>query len=587
MPILEIDGVGKVDVGDGFTSMAPADQDSFVNEITQAHASGVKASPGAGNTSMPDAAARGFGQGATFGWGDELAGAAAASPIPMNPAGKSQLGSIDPIDVLAGGARIGLEKLLPSVFGKGGQDAYGKERDRIRGLSEQASADRPYSYGAGQIGGSILSGAPIAGAAGGAMQGGSLLQRAAIGAATSAPLGAVQGAGEAKDIASIPKDAAIGGFVGGVAGGALPFIAQAAKRAISPIAASPERQALVDVLRKEGVDLTAGQATGSKPLQWVESSLGDLPGAGRKAAEFSERQGQQFTQAALKRMGATGPLATPDVLDTATKRIGQEFERLSANNTLKYDPQFAQDISRTISQYDRVLPSQQKQVVAAYLQDILNQPQGMPGTMYQEARSTLSRQANALTNSDPALSNTLKGFQKALDGAMDRSISPQDQAAWQTARTEWRNWKAIEKASTGAGERAAQGYISPSQLRNAVVTQNRGGYARGQGDLAELARAGEGVMRPLPQSGTAPRSNVNNMIGLLAAGGGGAAGGIPGAMLGAAAPAMVGRLLMSRPVQAYLGNQLATGPTSARAAMLEQLLAAPARDLLVSRQNDR
>jgi hypothetical protein len=36
----------------------------------------------------------------------------------------------------------------------------------------------------------------------------------------------------------------------------------------------------------------------------------------------------------------------------------------------------------------------------------------------------------------------------------------------------------------------------------------------------------------------------------------GATAGLPGAMAGIAAPAVAGRVLMSRPVQAYLGNQL-------------------------------
>src|SRR5438270_771317 len=90
-----------------------------------------------------------------------------------------------------------------------------------------------------------------------------------------------------------------------------------------------------------------------------------------------------------------------------------------------------------------------------------------------------------------------------------RSCAPPaaaDAAAWNEARGQWRNWKAIERASTGAGSATAEGYLSPSQLRTAVVGQGRGAYARGEGDLAELARAGEAVLRPLPQSGTAPRA---------------------------------------------------------------------------------
>ncbi len=46
MPILEIDGIGKVQVGDEFKSMSPADQEAFVGSIVDAHAKGIRSSLG-------------------------------------------------------------------------------------------------------------------------------------------------------------------------------------------------------------------------------------------------------------------------------------------------------------------------------------------------------------------------------------------------------------------------------------------------------------------------------------------------------------------------------------------------------------
>ena len=579
MPTLEIDGVGRIEVDNSFASMSPEAQNDFVSGIVRDVGNGMRSSDG-DTVSKTESGIRGAAQGATMGFGDEMAGSAAASPLPGSQAAtKTTLGGMGAPDVIAG--------MIARLTGRG-QDAYTKERDRVRSGNDAAAAANPISFGAGQLAGAIVGGAPIAAGAGAAMRGAPLLTRAAISAATGAPMGAIQGAGEAKDMASLPKDAAIGAGVGGGLGFVLPAIGSGFSRLISPMRISADRQPLVDALRREGVELTAGQATGSKPLQYLESALGDLPGSGRGAADFMERQGQQFTQAALKRMGATGNLATPDVIDPAVANLGQKFEQLSARNTLKFDHKFAQDIGRTMNEYDRVLPSQQKPIVDAYLQDLYSQPGGMPGAMYQETRSRLSRQSKALQNSDPALSGVLKGFQKALDGAMDRSIVPADQGAWQEARGQWKNWKAIEKAITGAGEKTAQGYISPSQLRNAVASQGRPQYARGQGDLAELARAGEGVMKPLPNSGTAPRTNINQLLSAFGAAGGYGVGNLPGAIAGAMAPAVIGRTLMSGPVQRYLTNQAAAIPASAQSAMLQQLLlAAPAREALVSRYAGR
>jgi hypothetical protein len=183
----------------------------------------------------------------------------------------------------------------------------------------------------------------------------------------------------------------------------------------------------------------------------------------------------------------------------------------------------------------------------------------MGGDQYVAMRSQLGADARAARN-DPYLQEALQGHQEALDNAFERSLqaagNPQDIAAMQEARRQYRNLMVIEKAATGAGQATAEGLISPSQLRNATVTQNRRMYARGQGDFADLARAGEAIMKPLPNSGTAPRQYMQHAMSIIGGAAGGAAGGVPGALAGVAAPAIAGRVLMSRPVQAYLGNRL-------------------------------
>jgi hypothetical protein len=171
-----------------------------------------------------------------------------------------------------------------------------------------------------------------------------------------------------------------------------------------------------------------------------------------------------------------------------------------------------------------------------------------------------------------------------MERSLFRSGNSADMQLLRTARNEYRNMMVLEKAATGAGSGAAEGLISPSQLRNAVVQQSRRAYGRGQGDFAELARAGEALLKPLPQSGTSPRHNVTHMlqtIGAIVGGGAGAAGGPGGAAMGAvaglAAPAVAGRALLSRPIQAWLGNQRLAAPANQGSAA-----ARAARNLLLS-----
>jgi len=335
-------------------------------------------------------------------------------------------------------------------------------------------------------------------------------------------------------------------------------------RAITPFPANQARQEAVDTLRREGVtSLTAGEKTGSEPLRYMEDISGHLPLGGNRAREVQAEGQQQFTEAAMRRAGA-GPNATPEILAANQARLGHAFEDLSARNNLVPDNHFINDIVDAAANYRRVPDSQQRQMVQGYIDDIIGHVNNgsMPGPQYQEMRSRLSRQATSLAQSDPTLSESLRDMRNALDSAMARSMTPEDQQAWQRARREYAAQKLIEKAASRAGEATLEGQITPPNLRNAIPKAG-GGYARGEGQFNELARAGAQVMSPLPNSGTAQRLNAFDLLDL-----GKALLKVPGGV--------VARGIQSAPGQAYLSNQLMNGalPNSpaARTALIAELI---------------
>lgn len=365
---------------------------------------------------------------------------------------------------------------------------------------------------------------------------------------------------------------------GALVGGQLPT---AAMKTVTPVARDATRAAQVATLQREGVkDLTAGQITGSKPLRWAESVTQDTPLAGGRAARMMDSQAEQFTAATLRRAGVNANRATPDVIDGAYTNLGKQFEDLAARNVLKTDRGLLKELRAAWDDYSYVTPeSQRAPVVQKILTDVwgpLSTQGTLPGPAYQALRSQLEKMSRSSRMSNPELSQALGNIRNALDDAMGRSVSPKDAAQWKTIRGQYKNLVAIEKAATGAGENAALGLISPSSLRNAVKQQNQRSYARGKGDLSELARAGEAIMKPLPQSGTAPRAAAMNSLNLLAGLAGHGAAGIPGAVAGLAVPGMAGRALMSRPVQNYLTNQRMAAPIATyEANQLNALMRAP------------
>ena len=72
----------------------------------------------------------------------------------------------------------------------------------------------------------------------------------------------------------------------------------AASRVVSPIrtVTPPGRQQLVENLQNEGVPLTAGEQTGSKPLLKTEQMLGQAPGSAGPIANDVQAQQQAINQ---------------------------------------------------------------------------------------------------------------------------------------------------------------------------------------------------------------------------------------------------------------------------------------------------
>jgi hypothetical protein len=348
-------------------------------------------------------------------------------------------------------------------------------------------------------------------------------------------------------------------MAGALAGGRVANAgATTAQRAVTPLPSTPQQQAAVRTLENEGVTaLTAGQRTGRKPLQWIESTLRDIPLANRGVERMVRDQENQFTRATLRRIGVNADRAEPHVMARAYQDIGNTFNQLAARNAITPSRHFNRRLQQIGDQYRAVtaepmrVPLVEQTITALRSPNVLQNGQ-IPGRLFQNMRSDLSREANRLRASDPPAGRAVSEIMDTLDNAMEASIRLNNRAdlgAWRNVRRQYRNYLAIEDAATRAGSSAAEGIITPSALRSAVARQGKRAYSHGRGDLTPLARAGELVMKPLPQSGTTPRAIAAGLLG-----GTGLAN-----PMAALAPIATGNLLMSGPVQRYFANQAAGG----------------------------
>lgn len=375
---------------------------------------------------------------------------------------------------------------------------------------------------------------------------------------TVAPAVGSEAAGQATEGTGWETAARIGGAL---AGGLAPdLLTKGLTKLISPNAgADPERLKLASVLDDFGVPISAGQRVGNEALRRKEG----LTGAGQRLV--GEQQ-EAFTAAALKTAGINAKRATPEVLDEAAQRIGAVFDDVTRGLDVVPDSAAITKLSGAVNEYKSLAPTgNQAPLVSQVLKETTKFFRGgnpVPASTVNTWRSGLSKlttSADAATREAARLA--LEAVDDMLEGAMKSAGKADDVARLATARSEWRNFLAIQKAAVREGD----GLLSPARLRAAVIRQGESAYARGKrGDLGALSRAGGEVMDTLPNSGTP--AGIRAMIpggslpaamgaGLMSPMGPMAAAG--GALAGMMIPGITGAARMSRLGQAYLANQAA------------------------------
>jgi hypothetical protein len=390
--------------------------------------------------------------------------------------------------------------------------------------------------------------------------GGSL---AAKGLSTGAAALASETAGQATKGTDYEPWARVGA---GLAGALAPSVAARAAAPIKQVGeAGKERARLAAILEAEGVPMTAGQRSGSKSLRYAESVAGDIPFNGGKAAKVMEDQKEAFTRAALKRIGSDADRATPEVMAEAGQRIGKAFDDFAKGREIRFDGALATKLDDVITKYQNGIPE------SMHVKDVFNKfddfapaiaalKKGetpiITGEQFTRWRSGITDAIRDTNNNETR--TALRGYLDALDDALERSAEPAAREAIKEARRQYKHLVTLEQVASRTGEDAAQGLLSPQALGNQVTStkSDKRAYVRGKGDFAELARAGRGLLKELPQSGTGPRIAAQVGLQTLGAIGGYNEGGVLGAVAPMAGQAAAARLLMSKPVQKYLSNAL-------------------------------
>lgn len=423
-----------------------------------------------------------------------------------------------PSDLWQGLKQVGAEAMdyaSPRSQTLSGQIAPGTRGDELR---RQTDAERALSAplmktGAGfsgNLSGNLAMFAPTAFVPGANTYTGSALTGALLG--STAPVGE-------QDSRTLNTGL---GAAAGIAGQAAGRILGSALRPVTS-KLGPEEAALAAAAEREGIPLSAGQATGSKPLQIAESVLENLPLTSGFQVAGKQAQKNAFQAAVLKRAGIEGTVATPEILAAQKATVGGGLGDIAARGKLDFNQGLTDKLAEITNRATQHLPPAKAQQVAEQVDQILSQVDKtgtMAGTNYQGWREPL----RALAKKGDEFASYYGDIRKALDTAFREQLPGSEGEAFRDLSRKYANLKTISGAMGGSSADAAVGNIPPAQLAAALSqSMGREGKALGRGDLNELSRIGRRFISPsIPDSGTAQRQFIQ---GLATTGGGSLVGG--------------------------------------------------------------
>ncbi len=394
----------------------------------------------------------------------------------------------------------------------------------------------------------------------------STLSNAASGGLQGAEAAAINSGQSDQPLASqMVQGAALGAPIG-----AIPAAAGYAKNAISGASGilDPEIARVAQIARDQyGVQLKAPQLGLNPTLNYLNSTLKFIPGSGVGSDEAITQA--QFQRAVAREMGENTDKIHGTTIAAALKRSGKVMNDVGARTDLNLTSgppgvtpldQLA-DVEFAAQQPISGLNEGQIKQVQSHINKIQDIAAANGGVIPGDTYLKLIRQGDALDQLTRHESSTMAGFgskiRNALDDALQASATPEDAAALQQARYQYKVAKTVEpltaRSDALGGPRPSIGDINPVALRAAVLNPRAFGpdvtlNDWGRTPLWDLARIGQ-YMREAPQSGTAPREAIQNALfsmGKLgvagAMGGAGYAGAeIPGILGGLAAGMTVGR----------------------------------------------
>lgn len=353
-----------------------------------------------------------------------------------------------------------------------------------------------------------------------------------------------------------PEQAGMGAFVGGLTPAAVMSAGAAGRAVRNSLAVSPEVAGLAKRAEELGIKVPVDRIANSKPVNALASSLSYVPFSGRAATE--QRMADQLNTALSRTFGQESSNVT-GALRKASGELGSKFDAVLKNNSVKVDQQFLSDLAEASNKAAKELGADGAGIISKQVDDIVSK--AASGEIDGQAAYNIKRTLDRIGNRSTPEAFYARELKKSLMSALDRSLGPEQSAAFALTRKQYGNMLDLENLA----QNGAEGGVSIGRLANMKNIGNQ--------DLQELADISAQFLRS--------RESPHGAMQRLVIGGVGAGAGGVGA-----APYLAGTVAAGRVANSALNSDMLRNALLSRAAAPEgSFSAAAGQNLLEQNPN--
>lgn len=281
------------------------------------------------------------------------------------------------------------------------------------------------------------------------------------------------------------------------------------------------QQAILGRGKEMGFRTTPGQETGSRSLQQMEARMESSPFTSGPFNTIKTENQKILNRATAQAIGVDSTELSNPVLAQAQRKISQVYQQVASPEVKKLDGNTIQTGIELVDKAFEGLTTQplKGNIFVQQLQDLAAKGEAS-GNQLQTLSSKIGKRAkNEMTTAmgDRELGSALFQLKEMVDDALAQGLSKEQQAAFQQARTNYRNLMTI---------RSNQGVVNPStgnvsglNLASALTRKDPQGFVFGsnQTPMYEAARFAQAFKPIVGDSGTATRSMEMSPLNLMLA----------------------------------------------------------------------